>query len=149
MSHAPREARVWKECLLGGEVDLKLGEQVGAVLGDIHQRTATEPALIERFADRTVFVQLRVDPFYRRIQERRPEVAVAVGVLIERMHTSREALCHGDYSPKNILVHEKGFTLVDYETGHQGDPAMDIGFFLSHLLLKTVRQRSERAQYLE
>src|SRR5947208_9027537 len=32
MSHAPPDARVWKETLLAGEVDLKLGEYVGAVL---------------------------------------------------------------------------------------------------------------------
>jgi len=42
----------------------------------------------------------------------------------------------GDYSPKNILAHSAGFTLVDYETAHLGDPTMDLGFFLSHLILK-------------
>lgn len=30
-------------------------------------------------------------------------------------------------------------TLIDFETGHFGDPAFDLGFFLSHLLLKGVR----------
>src|SRR5947199_5828200 len=33
MSHAPLEARVWKEALLAGEVDLALGEHAGSVLG--------------------------------------------------------------------------------------------------------------------
>ena len=56
----------------------------------------------------------------------------AVAPLIDGMLASQEALCHGDYSPKNILTHEHGFTLVDYETAHLGDPTMDLGFFLSH-----------------
>jgi len=144
MSHAPVEARVWKEELLAGEINPAVGERAGVILGRMHQLTADEPALVERFADHNVFVQLRIDPFYRRIQERRPEVAAAVAPLIERMLTVRAALCHGDYSPKNILTHAQGFTLVDYETAHWGDPTMDLGFFLSHLLLKAVKRSFDR-----
>ena len=115
----------------------------------MHDATARDPSLIDAFRDRTVFVQLRVDPYYRRIQERRPEVTAAVAALIDGLMSLREALCHGDYSPKNILTHEHGFTLVDYETAHQGDPAMDIGFFLSHLLLKAARRPAERRRYFD
>jgi 5-methylthioribose kinase len=46
---------------------------------------------------------------------------------------------HADFSPKNMLVHEHGLTLVDFETAHRGDPAFDLGFFLSHLILKAFR----------
>jgi 5-methylthioribose kinase len=147
MSHAPLNAKVWKETLLAGQVDPAVGERAGFILGRMHEATAREPRLVEGFRDHTVFVQLRVDPFYRRIQERRPEVAAAVAPLIERMRTRQEALCHGDYSPKNILTHERGFTLVDYETAHCGDPTMDLGFFLSHLLLKAVKHAARRADY--
>jgi 5-methylthioribose kinase len=149
MSHAPPDARVWKEQLLAGEVDLGLGERVGRVLGRMHEATARNPALVEPFRDVTVFVQLRVDPFYCRVQERCPEVAAALAALIERMASTREALCHGDYSPKNILVHGRGFLLVDYETACYGDPTMDLGFFLSHLTLKAIRRHAERERYFE
>jgi 5-methylthioribose kinase len=149
MSHAPLESRVWKESLLSGEVDLALGEHVGRVLGRMHQATADARAAVEPFRDATAFVQLRVDPFYRRVQERRPEVAHAVGPLIDQLLSVKEALCHGDYSPKNILTHGAGFTLVDYETAHFGDPTMDLGFFLSHLVLKALKRSPERARYFE
>jgi 5-methylthioribose kinase len=149
MSHAPAEARSWKAELLAGCVDLALGEHAGRILGRMHEFTARSPELVERFADRTVFVQLRVEPFYRRVQQRRPEVAAAVEPLVEAMLDNREALCHGDYSPKNILTHGAGFTLVDYETAHQGDPAMDLGFFLSHLLLKACKRSAERQRFFE
>jgi 5-methylthioribose kinase len=149
MSHAPEPARVWKETLLAGEVDLTLGERVGAVLGRMHEATAWAPQLIEPFRDHTVFVQLRVDPFYRRVQERCHDVAAAVAPLIDRLLTVCEALCHGDYSPKNVLTHTAGFTLVDYETAHFGDPTMDLGFCLSHLVLKAVKRHTERQNYFD
>ena len=145
MEHAPEPSRVWKEDLLRGEIDAPLAEAVGRILGRIHETTAASPDLVAPFADRTVFVQLRVDPFYRRIQQRLPDVAGAVEPLIESMMQSREALCHGDYSPKNILTHAAGFTLVDYETAHQGDPAMDLGFCASHLVLKSLRTNADRS----
>jgi 5-methylthioribose kinase len=149
MSHAPEGATVWKESLLAGRVDRAVAERAGLVLGRMHQQSAVQPARFERFRDHTVFVQLRVEPYYRRIQERRPEVAEAVEPLIHRMLTLALALCHGDFSPKNILVHEQGFTLVDYETAHVGDPTMDLGFFLSHLLLKAVKRQPQRQEYFD
>lgn len=146
MSHAP-PATVWKQSLLEGRIDLAMGERAGRVLGMMHEATARDPKTFERFRDRTVFVQLRVDPFYRRIQERCPDVAGSVQKLIDDMMTRSEALCHGDYTPKNMLVHSQGFMLVDYETAHYGDPAMDIGLCLTHLLLKAVRRPELRDEY--
>ncbi len=149
MSHAPDDARVWKQALLAGEIDLARGEAAGRLLGRIHEWSARAPDQFKNFHDRRVFVQLRVDPFYRRVQERRPEVAPQVGGLIAEMLTRAEALCHGDYTPKNLLAHTTGFMLVDYETAHVGDPTMDLGLFLSHLLLKAVRLPERRRDYVE
>ena len=149
MSHAPRGAAVWKARLLAGIVELERGEEAGRILGRIHEASASDPARFERFAERTAFEQLRIEPYYVRIQERHPEVAAAVVPLVERMQSAREALCHGDFSPKNLLADAGGFTLVDYETAHFGEPAMDLGFFLSHLLLKAVKRFDERERYFE
>jgi 5-methylthioribose kinase len=148
MSHAPREARVWKEMLLAGEVDPVLGERAGALLGRLHQGTAGSEA-VERLADATVFEQLRTAPFYLRVRERHADLAPLVDRLIERLRTVRDALCHGDFSPKNLLVHDGAFTLVDYETVYGGDPTMDLGFCLSHLLLKAVKRSTDRARHFE
>jgi 5-methylthioribose kinase len=148
MSHAPDDAVVWKSQLLAGQIDAALGERVGRVLGVMHEQSVRNAAAFAGFTDHTVYVQLRVDPFYRRIQERRPEVAAEVGRIIDGMLARREALCHGDYTPKNMLVHAGGFTLVDYETAHVGDPTMDLGLFLAHVLLKALRLPSRRAGYL-
>src|SRR6516225_6501497 len=147
MSHAPAGARVWKEMLLAGDIDLTLGQRVGAILGLIHEHTFVDQRAVEPFRDHTVYVQLRVDPFYRRVQERRPETAKTIEPIIERMLTAQDALCHGDYTPKNILAHNQGFTLVDYETAHLGDPTMDLGLCLAHLILKAVRRPALLVEY--
>src|SRR5262249_52388868 len=149
MSHAPAGSRVWKETLLAGAVDPAVAAHAGLILGRIHEATARNTSSIEPFRDHTVFVQLRVDPYYRRVQERRPEVAALVQPIIDRMLSLKEALCHGDYSPKNLLTHDRGFTLVDYETAHFGDPTMDLGFFLSHLFLKAIKRHEIRQQYFD
>ena len=39
--------------------------------------------------------------------------------------------------------------MVDFETGHYGDPAFDLGFFLSHLVLKACHHIPRHAGYLE
>src|SRR5262249_1745296 len=104
MSHAPREARVWKEQLLAGEIRRELAVRAGSVLGILHECSASRPEFRTSFLDRGVFEQLRVEPFYLRVQERRPEVARAIAPWIEELRTRDEALCHGDFSPKNILA---------------------------------------------
>jgi len=47
-------------------------------------------------------------------------------------------LIWGDCSPKNILVGPAGPVFLDAETAAMGDPAFDLAFCLTHLLLKTV-----------
>src|SRR5262249_47736424 len=39
--------------------------------------------------------------------------------------------------------------LVDYETAHLGDPTMDLGFFLTHLMLKAMKRARQRQDYFE
>jgi 5-methylthioribose kinase len=149
MSAAPTTAVVWKQQLLAGVIDPHLGRLAGTVLGRLHEATARQPQLVEPFRDHQVFIQLRADPFYQRVKERRPEVANEVGAIIAAMLACKEAICHGDYTPKNMLVHGDEFTLVDYETACLGDPTMDIGLFLCHLVLKALHRPAQREEYFE
>jgi 5-methylthioribose kinase len=84
---------------------------------------------------------LRVDPYYRTAAQRHPDLAPRIKALIASMDRpdQERTLVLGDFSPKNILVHADGLVLLDFECAHAGDPAFDLGFFLTHLLLKTVR----------
>ncbi len=148
MSCAPDDATVWKERLLAGEADPAVALEAGAILAAMHQPVSN--AALEPFADLTVFDQLRLDPFYRTVALNHPSLANRLHALIdETIDASERTFVHADFSPKNILVHPQGLTLVDFETAHAGDPAFDLGFFLSHLLLKAVRACPEPVPYLE
>jgi 5-methylthioribose kinase len=143
MTCAPDDAVVWKERLLQGVTapELAVAQAAGTLLATIHAATFEHPALRDGpLADTLVFDQLRLDPFYRTIARVHPEIARPVNALIAPpADLPWRCFVHADFSPKNILVHSRGLTLVDFETAHAGDPAYDLGFVLCHLLLKTAR----------
>lgn len=152
MQAVPDSHTVWKSELLAGDLDCSIAARLGAVTRQIHRSTAgAEAASFRRkYGDREVFEQLRIDPFYRRVAAAHPDLHARITELIERTLGTSACLVHGDLSPKNLLVtrigadadptrdHLTQLTLVDYEVAHYGDPAFDIGFLLSHLLLKAV-----------
>ena len=140
MEAAPAEHSVWKKLLLEGETDCVVARRLGEYLSTMHRETALRPDLEKRFQDTEVFVELRVDPFYRRVAQAAPAVAPSIDRLIDEMFATRVSLVHADFSPKNVLIAGERIVLVDFETGHYGDPAFDLGFFLSHLLLKSMRR---------
>jgi 5-methylthioribose kinase len=143
MTFAPDDAVVWKESLLAGQVDTAVGRRAGEILGTIHSATHDHPTLAGRLADTTVFDELRIDPFYREIARVHSEIAPRIDALIASMaEAPHRCLVLADFSPKNILVHSGGLTLVDFETAHAGDPVYDLGFFTSHLWLKGFRAAS-------
>jgi 5-methylthioribose kinase len=149
MTAAPREAAVWKEQLLEGIVEPDVARRAGAILGRMHTQLRDHPGLSGRLADTTVFDELRVDPFYRAIARAHPDLKPAVDALIASMAVAPDrTFVHADFSPKNILVHRRGLTVVDFETAHAGDPAFDVGFFLSHITLKAFRAGDDGGRYL-
>jgi 5-methylthioribose kinase len=147
MEAAPAAHVVWKQLLLEGRADPAVACRLGTYLGTIHRRTALRPELQSQFGDTEVFVQLRVDPFYRRVAEASREAARHIETLIAEMFSLPICLVHADFSPKNVLIAGERIVLVDYETAHYGDPAFDLGFFLSHLLLKTIRHAGRFDEY--
>src|SRR5262245_19405975 len=147
MEAAPANHVVWKQLLLEGHADISVAGRLGSYLGTIHRQTARRPDLLSQFGDTEVFVQLRVDPFYRRIAEDHAEAAPYLSALIDEMFSLPICLVLADFSPKNVLIAGERIMLVDFETGHYGDPAFDLGFFLSHLLLKGIRQAARFGEF--
>ncbi len=141
MTRAPEDALTWKTQLLAGRVDLSLAERLGEILAVIHTRAQGHPLLAGLLSDATVFDELRIDPYYRTIARAHPAIQGCIDDLIAAMDRSDRTLVLGDYSPKNILVHRLGLVVLDFECAHAGDRAFDLGFFLSHLMLKAIRAR--------
>ena len=140
--------RVWKAELLAGQFDPAVAENLAGCLAAIHRGSTGDPNLQATLGDRTVFDELRLDPFYRYVAAHDEHCRPALDALIESTMTRSDALVLADFSPKNILLTSRGPVLVDFETGHFGDPAFDLGFFLSHLLLKAVYHTKQPAPML-
>jgi 5-methylthioribose kinase len=136
MSAAPAEHVVWKHELLSGVARGDVARACGTLLGTLHGRSWHDAAIAQQLDDRQYFYDLRLDPYYRQIAAVHESLAADIEWLIDSVCTERHCLVHGDFSPKNLLVHGDRLLLIDFEVGHYGDPAFDLGFFLSHLVLK-------------
>ena len=138
---------VWKAELLNGRFDDRIAPALAQHLAKIHAYDVTGYPLSDKLAilaDRDVFDELRLDPFYRYMAQTIPDLRDVLLDLIETTLKFRPvSLVLADFSPKNILLTKCGPVIVDFETGHLGDPAFDIGFFLSHLLLKVIYQHAK------
>jgi 5-methylthioribose kinase len=137
MAAVPEPNLNWKAALLAGDVHAGYIEQFATVLATIHVRSAQQRKVISNvFADRSFFESLRLEPYYGYSAERVPETRAFFNDLVTETLQTQLALVHGDYSPKNVLIHDGRLFLVDHEVIHFGDPAFDVGFSLTHLLSK-------------
>ena len=149
MTAAPSNHRVWKADLLAGRTEPEIAAACGRLLGRLHAGSWQNVEIERRLEDRKIFDELRIDPYYRTLARAFPgEDAAALQRLIASVWNHRRSLVHADFSPKNLLVYDGGLLLVDFETGHYGDPAFDLGFFLSHLMLKAAYQAPGFEPYL-
>lgn len=140
MTAAPEGSVVWKESLLDGQVSIAVAERAGGLLAAMISTSQHDWAFQQQFADRTVFDELRIDPYYRTAAARCGEAREALERLIEDSWKIQSSLVHGDYSPKNMLVFGDSIFLIDFEVAHWGDPTFDSGFLLNHLMLKSFHQ---------
>jgi 5-methylthioribose kinase len=149
MTAAPEGSVVWKKSLLDGQVRVEVAEAAGRLLAAMVKASQHEPSFREQFADRTVFDELRIDPYYRTTAARHLEAREALQQLIEDSWKIQISLVHGDYSPKNMLVRGDSIFLIDFEVVHWGDPAFDSAFLLNHLMLKSFHQPQYAERYFQ
>lgn len=149
MTAAPEGHQTWKAILLNGcpPHSHEFGRTVGMLLGALHAGTWKDEQIAKQFSDCSYFDDLRIDPYYRFTAHHRGDFKPHLEALVESLPKHRLCLVHGDFSPKNLLILDREILmdsqvmLIDYEVGHFGDPAFDIGFFLTHLVLKASRSR--------
>lgn len=127
----------WKELLLRGELERRHVVGFAELLATLHRTSHEESRTLRPvFGDQRFFETLRIEPFYQYTGARVDSSADFMRNLVSDARNYRLALVHGDYSPKNVLVHNGRMVLLDHETIHYGDPAFDIGFSITHLLSK-------------
>jgi tRNA A-37 threonylcarbamoyl transferase component Bud32 len=136
MQAVPQPHDNWKTLLLAGQLNPDHIAQFGRLLGTIHRNASGDPAVAAAFDDRSFYDSLRLEPYYRYTATQVPESAPFYDALLTDTWATRLTLVHGDYSPKNVLVHAGRLILLDHEVIHYGDPAFDLGFGFTHLLSK-------------
>jgi 5-methylthioribose kinase len=148
MTAAPADHRVWKQDLLAGQTDPEIARACGRLLARMHAGTWQDAEVARRIGDQKIFDELRLEPYYRSVARAFPEAEPHFVRLIQSLAAHPRSLVHADFSPKNLLVYAGGLMMVDFETGHFGDPAFDLGFFLSHLTLKAAHAAGRRSPFL-
>lgn len=149
MTAAMQPFETWKDELLRGEVRKERAQRAGQMLSEIHAGTWDNADAARDLADRTLFHELRIEPYYRSVIKAHPDAAADFERLIASLADNAQCLVHADFAPKNLLVSADEMMLVDFETGHFGDPAFDLGFFLSHLMLKAFHRAPRHEPFFE
>ena len=128
----------WKQMLLRGEARIADASQAAAMLGAIHAHSAGDSEAERDFDTTANFIQLRIDPYLLTTGKRHSDLRHLFEAEAERLASTRQCLVHGDFSPKNLMVSPARMVLLDCEVAWYGDPAFDLAFLLTHLLLKGI-----------
>ena len=139
---------VWKQQLLDGVANSQTATRVAELLVKVHAASARDPALLARFDHDEDFVAIRLSPYFLHTAQKHPDCAAALHALVQQTLAHKHVLIHGDVSPKNILNGNSGPVLLDAECACLGDPAFDLAFVLTHMLLKCVYRPADTAAYL-
>ena len=134
----PAENPVWKAELAAGRIDPAFAAAVGRAIAAIHSATQGDPAIAKRFATDDLFAALRIEAYLLHTARAHPDLAPLIEGIAATTQTTHAALVHGDVSPKNILCGHAGPELIDAECAWYGDPAFDLAFCSTHMLLKGV-----------
>ena len=132
------DAPVWKQELIAGRVEPAFAADVGRALARLHSASREGADIAARFPDPANFLALRIEPFLLYVAGKHADMASRLCAMAADLTERRETLIWGDASPKNILVSPAGPVFIDAETAAMGDPAFDVAFCLTHLLLKTI-----------
>ncbi|MCF8565821.1 aminoglycoside phosphotransferase family protein [Alicyclobacillus tolerans] len=144
---------VWKKELLDGQVDVNMAVRVGELLAKVHRQSHRQKENLTAFFDKQLFYELRIAPYFAFVRDRLGPGEVGVSKqlddVMEHMMTAQDVLVHGDFSPKNIILAQRGPILLDWEVAHIGHPSFDIAFLLNHLLLKAMHLPALKHRFVE
>ena len=141
MEYLGQECVAWKTPLVEGDIQPAIASSSAEVLAQLHIHSWGDEDLQRRFDTRDNFRALRIEPYLLTTGRRNPDLEAQFREEADRLYNSRQALVHGDFSPKNILVSSTRLVVIDWEVAWFGDPAFDAAFLLSHLYLNAFYHR--------
>jgi len=144
----PSTHRQWKTDLREGRVDHAIAAAVGDRLARVHAATSGRADVEEAFPPNDIFYKIRLEPYFEEAARRHSDVASLLHALVAKTIGVRRALVHGDVSPKNIMIGPAGPIFLDAEAACYGEPAFDLAFCLTHLLLKCLWTPASTPEFL-
>lgn len=144
----PETHPVWKTELAEGGIEPAFAARIGGIVGAIHAGAAGRRDIADAFPTNALFEALRLEPYLRHTAAMRSEHAGWLIDLADRTAAIHRTLVHGDVSPKNILCGPGGPIILDAECAWYGDPAFDLAFCTTHLLLKAVWRPLDKDRFL-
>jgi aminoglycoside phosphotransferase (APT) family kinase protein len=133
MTPAPTGARLYDTELLEGRFHPGTGARLGTYAAHLHTRTEDRPDIAAAFADNPGFA-LR-DQSIRSAIPANPALAPLIEDALRRNCAEARVLVDADITPKNVLVHARGLTKLDFECTQWGHPALDVGIVTAHFFL--------------
>ena len=129
------------------------GKQLGNFIGQLHARTAGDPAFRDAFDNRAM-QETRLTVQYRAVGDLCEAAGLddaetlgrRVEALGERFIQSGTCFVMGDLWPPSILMAEEGARLIDWELCHYGRPAQDVAHLAAHLWMQAHRAPSPEAR---
>ncbi|MET9021887.1 ABC transporter transmembrane domain-containing protein [Actinopolymorpha sp. NPDC004070] len=109
----------------------------GRVLAALHRREIRDVQAYSR-ADEQAAVRRDLDTVRKVWPEVADHVQQHLAVILDEtaeIPDSDQVLCHGDFTPAQLLVGSGDMALVDLDTVRRGERAVDLGRFLAHLQL--------------
>jgi Phosphotransferase enzyme family len=145
----PQSYPIWKQELLQRRVSASFAGEVGALLAHLHAASAGDAALRQRFRTLAIFEAIRIEPYLLATARYHADLSPRLHALARCTTDQSRALVHGDVSPKNILMGASGPVFIDAECAWYGDPAFDLAFCMTHLLLKCLVHPDLVGSYLQ
>jgi aminoglycoside phosphotransferase (APT) family kinase protein len=131
-------SETWKSQMMRGVFNPESAKSAAVLLRKIHEFSHEIGEKHQSdFKDQSYFIQLRIEAFHRFLIQKYPDLQRDINKLIDELTLEKTCLVHGDFSPKNMLVQEKGqIVLLDFEVAHSGNPVFDVAYCLGHFMLK-------------
>jgi 5-methylthioribose kinase len=148
MDAVPEPLENWKDVLLAGHIDQAYIRSFSEMLVAIHANSFNRRVELQPiFQDTSYFESLRIEPYYGYTAHQVGSASAFIKRVVEATRANSVCLVHGDFSPKNVLIHGGALILLDHEVAHWGDPAFDLGFSMTHLLSKANHVEAKRMEF--
>jgi aminoglycoside phosphotransferase (APT) family kinase protein len=135
--------------MLGDPAATRAAAHAGELLATLHRQPCVDTAAWT-IADELLVLNERLAALGRA----RPDLAARVHRLLEACQCAARLLpkprvcgIHRDFYPEQVLVAPGRLHLVDFDLYSRGDPALDVGNFIAHLIEAAIRETGDSTSY--